>query len=146
MFIWGWKRRVWGYPGDKENSIIRIHRLYFVASGLWGWGVRVSTDPDGAQGKAGLWCNEFQAWLRGQQNQVRRGRGVWTTLSREALSEGPRMFDGGRRVSWGETYLDAPGARVPSPQTHLYRVWLMPPTKSTLILLDSSLHLESYFK
>ena len=49
---------------------------------------------------------------------------------------GSRVFDGGSRVSWGDTYLDAPGAKVCFPQTHLYRGWLMPPTKNTLILRD----------
>ena len=51
MFIWGWERRVWGYPGDKESSMIRIHRLCFVASGLWWVG-----------GKHRSWWSTGKAW------------------------------------------------------------------------------------
>ena len=47
----------------------------------------------------------------------------------EAHLAGSRKFYGVSGQSWGEKHLDAPGAGGPSPQTHLYRVQLMPPTK-----------------
>lgn len=111
LFIWGWERRVWGYPGDKESSLVRAHRLCCDV---------VSFRAGSEDGRIG---SEEEAVLPGP------------LYPEKPFLVGSSMFDGGSRVSWGETYLDVPGARAPSPQTHLYRGWLMPPTKKTLILL-----------